>query len=39
MCLKDGVIHCQGSPREITPEMLAGVFGPQHGMFVHDHGH
>lgn len=39
MCLKDGVIHCQAPPREITPEVLARVFGTQHGMFVHDHHH
>ena len=30
MCLKDGIIHCQAPPREITPEMLAQVFGAQH---------
>ncbi len=37
MCLKDGVIHCQAPPREITPEVLQQIFGTQHGMFVHDH--
>ena len=35
----DGVIHCQAPPREITPEVLSQIFGTQHGMFVHDHGH
>jgi zinc transport system ATP-binding protein len=39
MCLKDGVIHCQGAPREITPEILSQIFGAQHGMFVHAHEH
>ena len=39
MCLKDGVIHCQAPPREITPEVLAQIFGTQSGMFVHDHEH
>ncbi len=37
MCMKDGKIHCQGTPRELTPEMLTQIFGAQHGMFAHDH--
>ena len=37
MCLKDGVIHCQAPPREITPEIIQQIFGTQHGMFVHEH--
>lgn len=39
MCLKDGVVHCQAPPREITPEVLQQIFGTQHGLFVHDHQH
>jgi zinc transport system ATP-binding protein len=37
LCMKDGKIHCQGTPQEITPEMLKQIFGAQHGLFVHDH--
>ncbi len=37
MCLKDGLVHCQGTPHEITPEILRQVFGMEHGMFVHEH--
>jgi zinc transport system ATP-binding protein len=37
MCLKDGIVHCQGTPQEITPEILHQVFGMEHGMFVHEH--
>ena len=37
LCMKDGAIHCQAPPRQITPEMLQQIFGTQHGMFVHDH--
>jgi len=37
MCLKDGLVHCQGTPQEITPEMLHQVFGMEHGIFVHEH--
>ena len=37
MCLKDGLVHCQGTPQEITPTILHQVFGMDHGMFVHDH--
>lgn len=37
MCMKDGLIHCQAPPREITPEVLQQIFGTHHGMFVHDH--
>jgi len=28
LCLKDGVIQCQGSPQEITPEVLAQTYAP-----------
>lgn len=37
MCLKDGLVHCQGTPKEITPEILHQVFGMDHSMFVHEH--
>jgi ABC-type hemin transport system ATPase subunit len=36
MCLKDGKVHCEGSPQEITPENLRQVFGTEH-VFVHRH--
>jgi zinc transport system ATP-binding protein len=36
MCMKDGQIHCQGTPQEMTPEVLQDVFGMQH-LFVHHH--
>ncbi len=39
MCVKDGQIHCQAAPHEITPNVLEQVFGINFGMFVHDHGH
>jgi zinc transport system ATP-binding protein len=37
MCMKDGAIHCQAPPREITREVLQQIFGTEHGMFVHHH--
>lgn len=37
MCLKDGHVHCQGTPQELTPETLRDIFGAQSGMFVHLH--
>ena len=37
MCMMDGHIHCQGSPREITPENLRQIFGADSGLFVHEH--
>jgi zinc transport system ATP-binding protein len=37
LCLKDGVVHCQGTPQEITPENLRQVFGMEHSLFVHHH--
>jgi zinc transport system ATP-binding protein len=37
MCLKDGLVHCHGTPQEITPEILHQVFGMAHSMFVHEH--
>jgi zinc transport system ATP-binding protein len=38
LCLKDGQIHCQGSPQEINrPETLQEVFGKDRSVFVHEH--
>jgi zinc transport system ATP-binding protein len=37
MCLKEGIVHCQGPPHEITPDILRHVFGMEHGVFVHQH--
>jgi ABC-type Mn2+/Zn2+ transport system ATPase subunit len=38
LCLKDGHIHCQGSPQEINrPETLQEVFGKDRNLFVHEH--
>jgi zinc transport system ATP-binding protein len=38
LCLKDGQIHCQGSPHEINrPETLEQIFGKDRNIFVHDH--
>jgi zinc transport system ATP-binding protein len=37
MCLKDGHVHCQGTPQEITPDILRQVFGMEHSLFVHQH--
>ena len=37
MCLKDGLVHCQGTPQEISPENLRQVFGMEHSIFVHKH--
>lgn len=40
LCLKDGRIQCQGPPREIlTAEVLATLFGSEHGLFGHGHHH
>jgi zinc transport system ATP-binding protein len=38
LCLKDGQIHCQGTPQQInTPETLERIFGKERSLFVHDH--
>lgn len=38
LCLKDGLIKCQGHPREImTGENLANTFGPEQGVYAHRH--
>ena len=40
LCLQDGCIKCQGSPREmITGEMLAKTFGADKGVYAHHHHH
>ena len=39
MCMEDGVIRCQGTPSEITPESLRQIFGAQGNLFLHDHQH
>jgi zinc transport system ATP-binding protein len=39
LCLRDGVIQCQGSPAEIlSPKALADTFGPEMSTFAHHHG-
>src|SRR5947209_3606776 len=37
MCLKDGLVHCKGTPQEITPDTFRQVFGNDQNVFVHDH--
>src|SRR5262249_21701803 len=38
LCLKDGVVQCQGAPHEtLTPEALAQTFGDHRGVFVNQH--
>lgn len=38
MCLKDGQIHCQGTPQEIiNPETLQQIFGTERSLFIHKH--
>lgn len=38
LCLRDGVIHCQGPPERIlTTETLAATFGPEVATFAHHH--
>jgi zinc transport system ATP-binding protein len=40
LCLKDGQILCQGSPREIPlHEMLAQTFGTERAIYEHQHRH
>jgi zinc transport system ATP-binding protein len=40
LCLKDGRIQCQGSPREIPlEEMLARTYGLERALFAHQHKH
>jgi zinc transport system ATP-binding protein len=40
LCLKDGRIHCQGSPREIVDsDMLKQIFGAEMGIYGHAHEH
>ena len=38
LCIKDGLVHCQGTPQEInTPETLQQIFGKDQSVFVHQH--
>ncbi len=40
LCLKDGVIHCQGPPQEVvTADMLGRIFGAQSVYAHHGHDH
>jgi zinc transport system ATP-binding protein len=39
MCMKDGLIHFQGPPQEITAAALQQIFGTDRSLFVHDHAH
>jgi zinc transport system ATP-binding protein len=40
LCLKDGRIQCQGTPKEVlTPELIAQTFGAETGVFAHSHPH
>jgi len=40
LCLKDGHIHCQGSPRDIVAgDMLKQIFGAEIRVYGHAHGH
>ena len=40
LCLKDGVIHCQGPPQEVvTPDMLGRIFGANAAVYPHHHDH
>ncbi|MFO0850896.1 MAG: metal ABC transporter ATP-binding protein [Gemmataceae bacterium] len=38
LCLRDGVIQCQGTPKSVlTSEVLADTFGPEMQTFAHRH--
>lgn len=38
LCLRDGVIHCHGTPQQVlTPDALAETFGPEMSLFAHSH--
>jgi zinc transport system ATP-binding protein len=40
LCLKDGRVACEGSPREIPlREMIAQTFGADKGLYAHGHRH
>jgi zinc transport system ATP-binding protein len=40
LCLKDGLIHCQGHPKDIlTGEMMEQIFGADKGVYAHSHHH
>jgi zinc transport system ATP-binding protein len=37
LCLKDGVIHCQGPIDMLGPHALQSIFGPDTQLFAHQH--
>ena len=37
LCMKEGHVHCQGTPREITKEAIQQIFGTESQLFVHEH--
>jgi zinc transport system ATP-binding protein len=40
LCLRDGLLQCQGPPREVlTGELLAKIFGTDRALYVHHHHH
>ena len=39
LCLKDGRIPCQGTPQEMSQEMLRQVFGAETALYQHHHEH
>jgi zinc transport system ATP-binding protein len=39
LCLKDGRIHCQGTPEEMNQDVLKQVFGSETALYQHHHGH
>jgi zinc transport system ATP-binding protein len=39
LCMKDGVIHCQGAPHEINEEVMKTTFGVDKAIYTHGHHH
>jgi zinc transport system ATP-binding protein len=40
LCIKDGALHCEGTPLEmINGEMLRETFGGDRGLYAHEHHH
>jgi zinc transport system ATP-binding protein len=40
LCLKDGLVQCEGTPQEIfSGEMMAQIFGAEKGVYAHRHHH
>jgi zinc transport system ATP-binding protein len=37
LCLRNGEVHWQGVPQEITKEVLQQIFGAESSLFVHEH--